>query len=147
MNSLVLSTALAPFAVGLVFAADGDHAFPASLAGRVKIAANYVQANGCHETTQSFVTQVPNVELLDRAYHGVLDGIEIVETAANNGHAYRNFTWVNNGTAISYQLYAKGAGHWVDPPKVAGIKVGGGYCHRAEGGSQGIDIYARYKNP
>jgi hypothetical protein len=112
---------------------------------RVKIATNYVRENGCHETTQSFTTQVPNVERLDRSYHGVLDGIEVVETTGNNGHANRNFTWVNNGSAISYQLYAKGAGFWIDPPRIFGVQVGGGYCHGAAGGSEGIEIYAHYK--
>jgi hypothetical protein len=113
--------------------------------GRVKIASNYVRANGCHDTTQAFTTQVPAADRLDRSYHGVLDGIEIVETAANNGHAYRNFTWVNNGGAVSYQLYAKGAGTWIDPPKVFGTKIGGGYCHGAAGASEGIEIYAHYR--
>ena len=113
--------------------------------GRVKIASNYVQANGCHDTTQVFTTQVPAVDRLDRSYHGVLDGIEVVETTANNGHAYRNFTWVNNGGAISYQLYARGAGTWIDAPNVFGMKIGGGYCHGAAGGSQGVDIYAHYR--
>jgi hypothetical protein len=47
---------------------------------RIKIASNSVEANGCHGTTQSFTTQVPDTERLDRSYHGVLDGIEVVET-------------------------------------------------------------------
>jgi hypothetical protein len=112
--------------------------------GRVKIASNFVQANGCNETTQQFVTKVLFSDRLDRSYRGVLDGIEVVETAGNNGHAFRNFTWNADGT-ISYQLFAKGAGTWIDAPKVFNVKVGGGYCHRAEGGSQGVDIYAHYR--
>jgi hypothetical protein len=60
-------------------------------------------------------------------------------------HAYRNFTFINDGKAVTYQLYAKGAGHWVDPPTVAGIKIGGGACIGAAGASEGIDIYAHYK--
>jgi hypothetical protein len=115
------------------------------LVGRVKIASNYVRADGCHDTTQVFTTQVPAVDRLDRSYRGELAGIEVVETAANNGHAHRNFTWVNNGSAISYELYAKGAGHWVDPPKVFGVNVGGGACLGAAGGSEGVDIYAHYR--
>ncbi|TDW35018.1 hypothetical protein EV128_103300 [Rhizobium azibense] len=111
--------------------------------GRVKIASNFVQANGCHETSQQFVTKVPFNERLDRSYRGILDGIEVVETTGNNGHAFRNFTWNADGT-ISYQLYAKGAGTWINPPKAFGVTVGGGYCHRAEGGSQGVEIYAHY---
>lgn len=118
---------------------------PTPLVGRVKIASNYVRADGCHDAAQTFTTQVPAIDRLDRSYHGALDGIEVVETAANNGHAYRNFTWVNNGAAISYQLYAKGAGTWIAPPKVFGIKIGGGYCHGAAGASEGIDIYAHYR--
>jgi hypothetical protein len=111
---------------------------------QVRIASNYVRADGCHDSTQTFMTQVPNIDRLDRSYHGVLDGIEVVEISANNGHAYRNFTWVNNGTAITYQLYAKGAGYWVDPPKVFGTTIGGGYCHKAGGGSEGVNIIAHY---
>jgi len=33
----------------------------------------------------------------------------------------------------------------VDPPKAFGVKIGGGYCHGAAGGSQGIDVYAIYR--
>jgi len=112
---------------------------------RIKIASSYVGANGCHDTTQSFATQVPNAGRLDRSYHGVLDGIEVVETAANNGHAFRNFAFTSDGNGITYQLYAKGAGHWVDPPRAFGVQVGGGVCVGAAGASEGIDIYAHYK--
>ena len=127
--------------VALAVAAAGFSAANAqALPTRVKIASHYIEATGCHDTTQSFTTQVPNPEQLNRSYHGVLDGIEVVETAANNGHSYSNFTWVNNGTAITYRLYAKGAGHWVDPPVVFGVKVGGGLCAGAAGGSEGIEI-------
>lgn len=90
------------------------------------------------------MTQVPFHDRLDRSYKGILDGIEVVETAANNGRAFRNFTWNADGT-ISYQLYAKGSGTWIDPPKAFGMKVGGGYCHCVAGGSQGIEIYAHYR--
>lgn len=113
--------------------------------GRVKIATNYVQAKGCHDETQTFTTQIPAAARLDRSYHGVVDGIEIVEVAANNGHAYRNVIWTNNGNAVTYQLYAKGRGYWIDPPKVFGVNVGGGYCHDAAGGSEGVEVYAHYK--
>jgi hypothetical protein len=112
---------------------------------RIKIASNYVRADGCHDTTQSFTTQIPNADRLDRSYHGVLDGIEVVETAANNGHAFRNFAFTSDGKAVTYQLYAKGAGHWVDPPRVIGLQVGGGACVGAAGASEGIEIYARYR--
>jgi hypothetical protein len=113
---------------------------------RIKIGSNYVRADGCHDMTQSFTTQIPNADRLDRSHHGVLDGIEVVETAANNGHAFRNFIFTNDGNAVTYQLYAKGAGHWVDPPRVFGVQVGGGACVGAAGASEGIDIYAWY-NP
>jgi hypothetical protein len=116
----------------------------APMVGRVKIATNYVRADGCHDASQTFTTQVPASDRLDRSYHGVLDGIEIVETAANGTHAIRNVTWLN-GNTISYQLYAKGAGHWVDPPKVFGTRIGGGYCHGAAGASEGVEVYARYR--
>ncbi len=115
--------------------------------GRVKIASNFVRADGCQDTSQAFTTQVPAADRLDRSYHGLLDGIEVVETAANNGHAYRNFTWANNGNSIAYELYAKGAGYWIDPPKVLGVKIGGGYCHGAAGASEGVEIYAHYRTP
>jgi hypothetical protein len=138
-EALLAGTMLAALCVGTT-AGDAKDA----LSTRIKIASNYVQANGCHDTTQSFTTQVPNIDRLDRSYHGVLDGIEVIETAANNGHTYRNFAWINNGTAITYELYAKGAGYWVDPPKVFGTPIGGGYCHNAAGGSEGVEIIAHY---
>lgn len=109
---------------------------------KVKIASSYISANGCHDTTQSFTAQIPNPERLDRTYHGALDGIEVIETAANGTHAYRNFAFVNGGRAVAYQLYAKGSGHWIDPPKVFGVSVGGGVCAGAAGASQGIDVWA-----
>jgi hypothetical protein len=108
---------------------------------RIEIARNFVRADGCHDTTQHFSTTVPNVDQLDRSYHGVVDGIEFIETDANNGHAIRNVTWSGPNT-ISYELYAKGAGHWIDPPSVFGQKIGGGYCAGAAGASEGIIVYA-----
>jgi hypothetical protein len=114
------------------------------LPSTVKIATQYVTANGCHDNSQTFTTTVPHADHLDRSYHGVLDGIEVRVTAANNGHSYSNFTWKDENT-ISYTLYAKGAGYWVNPPKVFGVTIGGGYCHGAAGGSMGIDVVAHYK--
>lgn len=137
-EALLTGTVLVSLSAGATSSGAQD-----ALPVQVKIGSNFVRTSGCHETIQTFTTQVPNANRLDRLYHGVLDGIEVVETAANNGHAYRNFTWVNNG-AITYQLYAKGAGYWVDPPTVFGIKVGGGYCHDAAGGSEGVEIIAHY---
>jgi hypothetical protein len=112
----------------------------------VKIASNYVHADGCGDTTQSFTTGIPNSANLDTSYQGVLSGIKLVETTGNGEHAARNFTFVNGNTAITYQMYAHGAGHWVDPPSIPGIgKVGGGWCAGAAGAWIGIDIYAEYK--
>jgi hypothetical protein len=136
---------LAGFAAAILSAA----ALPSSAAeepppfGRVKIATNYVRENGCHEKTQTFTTQVPNVDRLDRSYHGKVDGLEVVESG-NGTRALRNVTWVN-GNTISYQLYVKGAGFWVDPPKVLGTRIGGGYCHGAAGASLEVSVYARYR--
>jgi hypothetical protein len=113
---------------------------------RVKISSSYITATGCHENFRTFVVAVPNIDKLDRSFHGVLDGIEVVETAGNNGHAYKNFGWASGGVAISYDLYAKGAGYWVNPPKILGVTAGGGYCHKAAGGSEGVDVYAHYKS-
>lgn len=109
---------------------------------RVKIASNFVHANGCHETTQRFTTQVPNVDRLDRSFRGPLDGIEVVVTSANNGHASRNYAWAANGTAISYDLYAKGKGNYVKSPF-----GGGGVCVGAAGGWLAIDVYAHVIKP
>ncbi|MES5486857.1 hypothetical protein QMZ05_29240 [Bradyrhizobium sp. INPA03-11B] len=126
--------------VASVGAARADEELPSV----VKIASQNVTANGCHDTTQSFTTSVPHPERLDRSYHGVLDGIEVRVTAANNGHSYSNFAWKDDHT-ITYTLYAKGAGHWVDPPKIFGTPIGGGWCAGAAGGSMGIEIFAHYK--
>jgi hypothetical protein len=112
---------------------------------RVKIASNRIDAEGCHEASKTFVSAIPHPELLDRSFHGKLDGIEVVETAANHGHEIRNFAFTPQGNAITYELYAKGKGQWGDPPKVGGVTIGGGLCTDAEGGSEGIDIYAHYK--
>lgn len=112
---------------------------------RVKIASNRIDAEGCHEASKTFVSAIPHPELLDRSFHGTLDGIEVVETAANHGHEIRNFAFTPQGNAITYELYAKGKGQWGDPPKVGGVTIGGGLCADAEGGSEGIDIYAHYK--
>lgn len=114
---------------------------------RVRIATNLVTATGCHDSIRTFTSPIPNADKLDRSYHGVVAGIEMVETAANNGHAIRNVAYANNGTAITYELFAKGAGYWVDPPKVFGTPIGGGYCHGAEGGSEGVEFYAHYTQP
>ena len=111
---------------------------------RVEVASNSVRANGCHDTSQRFATTVPNVDQLDRNFHGILDGIEIVETEANNGHAIRNVTWSGPNT-VSYELYAKGAGNWIDPPKILGVTIGGGVCVGAAGASEGVAVYAHYK--
>jgi hypothetical protein len=129
-------------AAALLVAATVSRAQDA-LPDTIKLASHFVQANGCHDTSQSFTTEVPNIDRLDRSFHGELDGIEVVETAANNGHAYRNFRW--GGNAISYELYARGAGHWVDPPKVFGTPIGGGICVGAAGGSEGIDVIGHYR--
>jgi hypothetical protein len=112
---------------------------------RVKIASNRIDAEGCHEASKTFVSAIPHPELLDRSFHGKLDGIEVVETAANHGHEIRNFAFTPQGNAITYELYAKGKGQWGDPPKVGGVRIGGGLCADAEGGSEGVDIYAHYK--
>jgi len=76
---------------------------------RVLIGTNMVTATGCHDTSRTFVTSVPNADRLDRSYRGgVLAGIEMVETAANNSHAVRNVAFTNNGTAITYSCTRRG---------------------------------------
>jgi hypothetical protein len=115
-----------------------------ALPARVDVAHYSVRANGCHDTSQTFSTTVPNVEQLDRDYHGATDGIEIVETEANNGHAIRNVRWTGPNT-LTVELYARGAGNWVDPPKIFGQSIGGGACIGAAGASEGVIIYAHYR--
>jgi hypothetical protein len=144
IKTVIVAVALLAAGLGMMAAATTSGAQDA-LPTRLKIASNYVQTNGCHDVTTPFTTQVPNVDRLDRSYHGVVDGLEVVEVTGVNGHAYRNFRWVNNGIAISYELYAKGAGHWVDPPKIFGQPIGGGACIGAEGGSEGIEVFAHYQ--
>jgi hypothetical protein len=39
----------------------------------------------------------------------------------------------------------KGAGQWVDPPNVLGVKVGGGACIGAKGASVGVAIIGHYR--
>lgn len=112
--------------------------------GRIKIGSNYVSANGCHDTTSTFTTGIPDSDKLDKSYKGVLAGIEVVETTGVGTHAYKNFTFIANGSAITYQLYAKGAGYWQPPVCIFGTCIGGGACIGAKGASEGIDIYAHY---
>jgi hypothetical protein len=107
---------------------------------RVKIASSYITANGCHDNRQTFTVGIPDAAHLDRSYAGVLSGIEVHETAGNNTHSYSNFGFINNSMAITYQLYAKGAGTWMSSPF-----GGGGWCAGAAGASEGIDVYAHYK--
>ena len=77
-------------------------------ANRVKIGSNYVSANGCHDTTQTFTAVIPHADRLNKNYHGVLDGIEVVETGEGAGHRYENFMFISNGNAVSSRLYARG---------------------------------------
>ncbi|MGY4572129.1 hypothetical protein [Bradyrhizobium sp. USDA 3256] len=127
--------------VGGMSPGQADEELPA----QVKIASVVVTATGCHAESRSYTTTVPHPERLDRSYHGgPLDGIEVRVTAANNGHSYGDFVWKDDHT-IAYTVSARGAGRWVDPPKAFGVKVGGGWCAGAEGGSSGIDIIAHYK--
>jgi hypothetical protein len=112
---------------------------------RVKIASNAVTANGCHDNTQTFTSVIPESQNLDTSYQGVLGGIEVVETQANNTHHFGNFVLLDGGRAVSYQLYAKGKGYWISPPHLFHHHGGGGYCHGAAGASEGIDVYAHYK--
>lgn len=145
MNFIKKATLVGVAAVALATAGSPSYATeePSPPVGRMKIATNYVRENGCHEKTLTFTTQVPNVDRLDRSYHGKLDGLEIVESG-NGTRALRNVTWVN-ATTISYQLSVKGAGFWVDPPKVFGTRIGGGYCHGAAGASLEVSVYAHYR--
>jgi hypothetical protein len=117
---------------------------------RVKIGSAHVDINGCHEVTRGFTTDIPNPDLLDQNYKGILNGIEVNETEANGAeHDYRNSSFTNGGKAVRYELHAKGPGSWVDPVcvEVLGNKVctGGGGCINGAGGSEGIEIYAYYK--
>lgn len=136
--------------IAIVFVVGATACFVAhassAQAPREKIATSFVHANGCHDTTDTFTVGIPNSEHLDSSYQGMLTGIEVHETTANGAHAYRNFAFINGSTAITYQLYAKGAGHWVAPPKVLGVQVGGGWCAGAAGAWEGVDIYAHYKD-
>jgi hypothetical protein len=84
---------------------------------RILLGTASVHASGCHDAAQSFVTAIPRSDLLDRSYQGGLAGIEVRVTEANNGHEYKNFNFINDGKAITYQLYAKGAGNWVGKPR------------------------------
>ncbi|MGA7809767.1 hypothetical protein [Bradyrhizobium sp.] len=139
LAALALLVAAASLLGGVVSGHAGEE-----LPAEVKIASHYVRADGCHDHSETFTTEVPHPERLDRSYHGVMDGIEVRVTAANNGHSVGNFSW-KSATEITYTAYAKGAGHWVDPPNVFGVKVGGGVCLGAEGGSMGFDVIAHYK--
>jgi hypothetical protein len=47
--------------------------------------------------------------------------------------------------SLVFELYAKGGGHWVDPPKVFGAKIGGGGCEGATGADSFVDIFGHYK--
>jgi hypothetical protein len=118
--------------------------------GRVKIGVAHVGTVGCHDVTRQFTTEIPDPDRLDKSYRGVLSGIEAHETEANGAeHAYRNFSFTNGGRAVSYELYAKGQGAWVGPvcKNLIGNQVctGRGVCVNGAGGSEGIELYAHYK--
>lgn len=118
--------------------------------GRVMIGVAHVGTAGCYNVARQFTTEVPDPDRLDKSYRGVLNGIEAHETEANGAeHAYRNFSFTNDGRAVSYELYAKGQGAWVGPvcKNVIGNEVctGGGGCVNGASGSEGIELYAHYK--
>jgi hypothetical protein len=118
--------------------------------GRVQIGVAHVGTAGCHDVTRQFTTEIPNPDRLDKSYRGVLSGIEAHETEANGAeHAYRNFSFTNEGRAVSYELYAKGQGAWVGPvcKNMIGNQVctGSGFCVNGASGSEGIELYAHYK--
>jgi hypothetical protein len=141
MKKLITSLLATVSVVSTVSLSYADEELPA----QVKIASVLVTANGCHAESHSYTTNVLHPERLDRSYHGgPLDGLEIRVTAANNGHSYGDFVWKDDHT-ITYTVAASGAGHWVDPPSAFGVKIGGGWCAGAAGGSSGIDIIAHYK--
>ena len=70
----------------------------------VKIASSFVRADGCRDITQVYTVGIPNPEHLDLTYKGVLAGIEVIETTGNNDRHSRNFQFINNNHAITYQL-------------------------------------------
>ena len=131
-------------ALATSFTAIGGYA-AAEQPERVKIASSFVRADGCKESTQVYTVGIPSPEHLDLTYKGVLAGIEVVETTGNNDRQSKNFQFISNNHVITYQLYAKGKGQWVDPPKIFGKPLGGGLCVGAEGAWIGIDIIAHLR--
>jgi hypothetical protein len=111
----------------------------AEAAARVKIAQDDITATGCNgQSTNWRTASIPNPSDLDTAYKGELGGIE-VSTWGNGRHGH-NIKFTDNSTAIAYQLWAHGAGHYVHSPI-----GGGGVCVGAAGADSGIKIYAHYK--
>ena len=112
----------------------------------VKIGTGYVHADGCNSTSQTFSISIPNADHLDTSFKGVLGGIKVIETTGNGpDHGYSNFAFVANGTALTYELHAKGSGNWIAPIHTPFGNIGGGVCAGAAGGWEGIDIFAEYK--
>jgi hypothetical protein len=132
MKAMAIGAALALYA-GAVMASS-----------EVKVATGRVETTGCNSSSQTFRTQVPNVEGLDRTYPGVLAGIKVVELSGNGDHGYKDFVWLDAST-IQFTIYATGSGHWVDPPSIFGQKIGGGLCVGAAGGWESVDVYAIYR--
>ena len=107
-------------------------------------ARSHVTANGCHDESKGFKIPIPDAGNLDTSYQGKLAGIEVRE-GGNGTHENKNWAFADGGASLVFELYAKGGGHWVDPPKVFGAKIGGGGCEGATGADSFVDIFGHYK--
>ncbi len=107
---------------------------------RVKIASSSHRENGCSESYKSFKVVIPNPERLDRDYKGVLGGIERVYVEANGTRRDGDYALTDNGSALTFTLFAKGGGTRISNPFNRGS-----WCQGASGASITIDIYAHYK--
>ena len=120
----------------------------AANATEVKIGDEQIHVNGCQAGSLSFTNGIPNSKYLDLSYKGTLSGIRVVVENKIGNASSSDFSFVRQGNsiiAVTYRLEAKGAGYWVNPPKVFGKKIGGGWCANATGAGIKVGVYAEYK--
>ena len=106
ISSLIAATIAGAFLLG-------SNTLQTSLAAestRIKIATASHSENGCSESTKSFKVFIPKAEQLDHNYQGVVGGIERVYGEANGTRADSNYAFTDQGSSLTFSLFAKGGG-------------------------------------
>lgn len=117
-------------------------AAPSTKSTRIKIGSGSHRENGCTESYSApFHIAIPNPAQLDHNYKGVLGGIERVYTEANGTRKDLDWAFTDNGSAVTFRLYARGGGTRIRNP----FGGGGSVCQGASGANITVDVYAHYK--